>query len=277
VTEPFFFEHDQARLFGVLDCADAGSPSAGVVFCHPFGEEKQLTDRVFVRFARRLAASGFATLRFDCRGYGESQGELEDGTLESHVSQTLAAAELLKSRYRLRSVLLLGLRFGATVAALAAERAPDVSGLILWSPIVSGRAYARELIRKKLAEQLALQDQAPTREQLLETLKTEGRLEFDGGYLTQPMYDALSTIDLPQQVKQATSPVFVSTIRQRNQSYAAYDGLVNAYRSAGGTADLVVAEEREYWDVRSMFDAFFPDELYGATLDWAQARWRIAS
>jgi pimeloyl-ACP methyl ester carboxylesterase len=277
VSEPFFFEHDAIRLFGVIDCADRRAPDAGVVLCHPYAEEKQLTDRVLVRFARRLADAGFAALRFDCRGYGESQGELQDSTLETQIGETLAAAALLRSRFRLKSVVFLGVRLGATIAALAAERDPDVSGLVLWSPIVSGRTYVRELVRKKLAELLAMHDGTPTRDQILESLKTDGRIEFDGGYLTQQMFDDLSAIDLPHAVRQSRSPVLVSTLRQRNENYGVYDALVSAYRAAGTSADLVVAEEREYWDVRSMFDAYFPEELYAATLGWVGSRWRLAS
>src|SRR5262249_10306123 len=155
------------RLFAALHPADAPRTNTGIVICHPYGEERQLVDRVLVRFGRRLAAAGFAAVRFDARGYGESDRELADRTVETHVGETLAAAALLRPRYAVDTVVLLGLRLGATVAALAAERDPGIAGLVLWSPIVSGRTYARELLRYKLAGQLALQEKAATREEMV--------------------------------------------------------------------------------------------------------------
>ena len=53
------------------------SPSpcaAAFVFCHPLTEEKLWTHRVFVTFARELAAAGHTVLRFDYRGNGDSDG-----------------------------------------------------------------------------------------------------------------------------------------------------------------------------------------------------------
>ncbi len=273
VEEPLFFQYDGARLFSVVHAAHAPATDVGVVLCHPYAEERQLTDRILVHFGRQLAAAGFGALRFDCRGYGESQGELQDSALETQIAETLAAAALLRGRLRLQSVVLLGLRWGATVAALAAERDPGIAGVVLWSPILSGRAYARELLRGKLAGQLALEDGSATREQILETLQVDGRIEFEGGYLTRRMFEDVSAIDLPHQVGRFRKPVFVSTIQRRNRNYDAYDALVSAYRLAGARADLVVAEEREYGDVRSMFDGVFPDRLYTATLDWMRSRW----
>jgi exosortase A-associated hydrolase 2 len=273
VEERFFFQHDGTRLFAVLHPTGAPGADVGVVFCHPYAEERQLVDRVLVRFARRLAATGFAVVRFDCRGYGESQGELEDSTLETQIADTLAATALLRERLQVRSVVLLGLRLGGTVAALAAERDPAIAGVVLWSPIVSGRVYARELLRQKLAGQLALQEATATRDEIVATLKADGRIEFEGGYLTLRMFEDISAIDLARQVKRSGIRAFVNTIQHRSQNYGPYDALVNAYRTAGASADLVVAEAQEYWDVRSMFDGVFPEQLYTATLDWMGARW----
>jgi len=276
VEERLFFEHDGTRLFTVLHAAHGPAADVGVAFCHPFAEERQLADRVFVHFARRLAEAGFPVLRFDGRGYGESDGELEDSTLDVRVAETLAVARLLE-RLGVRSVVLLGLRLGATVAALAAERHPGIGGAILWSPIVSGRTYARELLRYKLAGQLALQEAAATRDELVAALRSDGRIEFDGGYLTLRMFEEISGIDLARQVGRPGQRVLVSTARHRNDDYRPYDAVVGAYRAAGSTADLVVAETREYWDVRSMFDGIFPEELYGATLAWMRAGWPARS
>ena len=276
MEEPFFFQHDGSRLFGVLHRAHAPAADVGVVLCHPYAEEKQLADRVLVRFARHLAAAGFAAMRFDCRGYGESEGDLQDGTLATQTAEVLAATALLRERVGVKCVVLLGVRLGATVAALAGEQDPGIAGLVLWSPIVSGRTYARELLRHKLAGQLALQEAIATRDQIVDTLKADGRIEFDGGYLTLRMFEDISAIDLTRQVTRFRKPVLLSTLQHRSDNYTPYEAVVSAYRAFGANAELVVAEGQEYWDVRSMFDGVFPEQLYAATLDWMRSRWPAA-
>jgi len=277
VSDPFFFEHDGTRLFGVTAAAEAPATGTVVVLCHPYAEEKQLTDRVLVRFARHLAAAGYGTLRFDCLGYGESAGHLGDGRLDTQVSEALAAVAVARERLAAARVVLLGLRLGGTVAALAAERDSGVAGLVLWSPVLAGRTYVRELLRKKLAAQLALQDGTSTREELIEIIRREGRLEFEGGFLTAPMFDDLSAIDLSRQVTRFAGPVQVATIRQRSENYGPSEMLATAYRTAGATCDVAIAGDREYWDVKSMFDGVFPEELFAASLEWMRGHWPRAS
>lgn len=271
--DPLFFESAGFRLFGVLDPGAAPRTGAGVVFCQPFAEEKQLTDRVYVRFAQQLVAAGFATLRFDARGHGESAGDLVDDTLDGQIVDTLAAIALLKDRLAVRDVVLLGLRLGGTTAALTAARAAEPMSIVLWSPVIQGHPYVRELLRKKLAAQLAQQEAAGTREDLVAALQQEGFIEFEGGRLTRAMFDQLSAVDLLRDVPGATGTAFISTIRQRNRNGGPCAALADAYRRAGTTCDLVVAEEREYWDVRSMFDGVFPEDLYRVTLECLAARW----
>lgn len=242
------------------------------MLCHPLAEERQFTDRILVRFSRLLNAASFATLRFDCRGHGESDGTLADSTLEGQIAETLAAADLLRARCSLASVFLLGLRLGGTVAALAAERDPGISGLILWSPVLSGPGYVRELLRRKIAAQLALQEAATTRAQLVEAITRDGQIEFEGDHLTRPFYEQLMAIDLPDQVRRFDQPVLVTTNPGRGERSSPYEALVSAYRRAGTPAQLLAVHEPDFCDVRSMFDGVFPQQLYQATLEWIRSR-----
>jgi alpha/beta superfamily hydrolase len=59
--------------------------SRAVVLCHPLGEEKLWSHRVFVTFARDMAAAGFAGLRFDYRGEGDSARRFEQTDLETRI------------------------------------------------------------------------------------------------------------------------------------------------------------------------------------------------
>jgi alpha/beta superfamily hydrolase len=271
--EAAFFDAGESRLFGVLDRGTPPHRQVAVVFCHPYGEERQLTDRVFVRFARHLGAAGFATFRFDCRGHGDSDGEFGDHALSGHVADTEAALAVVRDRLSPREIVLLGLRLGASVAALVAARAPAPLSAVLWSPIVQGTPHVRELLRKKLAAQLANEEQGTTREALTAAVRQDGFIEFEGGRFTAAMLDELSALDLTREAPGRPAAILLSHLRQRTAKAGPIEALAEAYRTAGSLCDLLPAEEREYWDVRSMFDGVFPEELYRTSLAWFEARW----
>ncbi|WP_181969773.1 serine aminopeptidase domain-containing protein [Paraburkholderia sp. DHOC27] len=118
----------------------------GVVLCNPFGYDALCTHRGWRRLAERIAAAGLPVLRFDYPGAGDSLGNEEDpGCVERWIGSIVAAVNHLRHETGVTTITLCGLRLGATLAALAAERLGDVDGLVLLSPVLSGRNYLREL------------------------------------------------------------------------------------------------------------------------------------
>src|SRR5262245_18163177 len=77
---PFYFGRESSPLFGVFHAPARTTCLPAFVFCHPFAEEKLWTHRVFVSFARRLAAEGYPVLRFDYMGNGDSAGDFRDSS-----------------------------------------------------------------------------------------------------------------------------------------------------------------------------------------------------
>lgn len=125
--------------------------TTGVVLCNPHGHEAMWSHRAFRHLAADLAAAGLPVLRFDYPGTGDSAGTDADGEhIAWCVHGILAAVTTLREQAGVSRVVLCGLRLGATLAVLAAEalaaREPGaVAGLVLLAPVVSGRAYLREL------------------------------------------------------------------------------------------------------------------------------------
>ncbi len=116
----------------------------GVVLCNPIGDDLVRAHRPFRHLAERLARAGFPVLRFDFHGTGDSSGD-ERGS--ARVCRWLHDIEIATATLRTRSdvthVCLLGLRMGATLAAVAAERA-RADSLVLWGTYESGTAFVRE-------------------------------------------------------------------------------------------------------------------------------------
>jgi alpha-beta hydrolase superfamily lysophospholipase len=143
--EPLFFGPAEHSLFGWLHLPSGRAPRrTGVVLCHPFGQEFVLAHRAFHGFARLLADSGFATLRFDWWGTGDSHGDLEEVRLETWMRDVGLAIRTVRERVHCDDVALVGMRLGATLAALAGAR-EQLAALVLWDPVVDGAAFLHEL------------------------------------------------------------------------------------------------------------------------------------
>src|SRR5947209_7243554 len=76
---PFYFESQGQSLFAWLHCPEqALHASHGVVLCPPIGHEQVHAHRSLRHLADALAEMGFAVLRFDYHGTGDSAGSDED-------------------------------------------------------------------------------------------------------------------------------------------------------------------------------------------------------
>jgi pimeloyl-ACP methyl ester carboxylesterase len=141
------FGPDDHRLFGTLHAPQRiRARSASVLLCNPFGEEALRAHRIYRVLATQLERSGYAVMRFDYGGTGDSMGDGADVTVESSVADVALAAEELRASSGAGKLVVIGLRLGATLAALATSRAGlRLRHLVMWDPIVDGSAYLSEL------------------------------------------------------------------------------------------------------------------------------------
>jgi pimeloyl-ACP methyl ester carboxylesterase len=144
---PFFFGSSNRPLLGVYHPPRGGvRASRGVVLCYPIGPEYMRAHRAFRQLTTLLTKRGVHVLRFDYYGTGDSGGGGEDGSVAQWLDDIDGAIEELKATTGLPRVSLAGLRFGGTLAALAARRRGDIDALVLWDPVVDGRSYVLEML-----------------------------------------------------------------------------------------------------------------------------------
>lgn len=105
------------ELAGVLHRPD-GEPVAWVLFAHCFTCSKNIKAAVHV--SQALVDEGFAVLRFDFTGLGESEGEFSDSTFSRNVSDLVAAARFLEREHQAPAVLI-GHSFGGAAVLRAAH------------------------------------------------------------------------------------------------------------------------------------------------------------
>lgn len=142
---PLLFGSRERPLFGIHSPPGANRKRHGAIICPPWGPEYQRAHRASRQLGERLVLRGFDVFRFDYFGTGDSGGGAEDVTLAGCVLDTHAAIDELTALADVRSVMLVGLRFGAAVARRAAATNRAVDRLALWDPIVSGSAWLEEL------------------------------------------------------------------------------------------------------------------------------------
>jgi alpha/beta superfamily hydrolase len=113
------------------------APPCAIAAPHPaFGGS--MTVPVVAELAWALTRAGFATIRFDYRGVGASQGtrrraDESIGDVSEEAGDLLAAIDQLLATTRARAACAVGYSFGAAVA-LAAARNPRVDRIALVGP-----------------------------------------------------------------------------------------------------------------------------------------------
>ncbi|MEN8653573.1 alpha/beta fold hydrolase [Streptomyces sp. 21So2-11] len=89
----------------------------------------------FGRLATGLAEAGIASLRFDLRGHGESDGKQEELTLSSILNDIRVMLAHLREATGAAEITLLGASFGGGICAYYAAKCPDeVDRLMLFNP-----------------------------------------------------------------------------------------------------------------------------------------------
>lgn len=176
-SEDVYFENREAgiRLAGTFTCPAKGRNFPAVVLITGSGaqnrDEELFGHKPFLVIADYLTRRGIAVLRFDDRGFAQSEGDLRTATTEDFASDALAAVEYLKTRREVnkRKIGLAGHSEGGTAAFMAAARQPadvafvvsmagaglrgDSISLMQIEDIFRQKGLSEEVIRLQLASQ----------------------------------------------------------------------------------------------------------------------------
>jgi len=264
---PIYFGGKPNQLFGVLHQPEQEFNGKAFVFCHPFAEEKLWAHRVFVNFARELARLGYAVLRFDYSGYGDSDGDFTSCTLTSHSKDIERATEFLcREVSGIEKTGMLGLRLGASLAWLSAGRCGITGPLILWDPVLNGENYALDVLRSNLTTQLAVYGNVrEDREQLIEKLRRNELVNVDGYELGRDLYQELASLQLENHEGSYGGQVLVVQIGRNEKPKRQPAGFAEHIG-----AELLCVVEEPFWREINRF-YYRADALFGATLDWLEA------
>jgi alpha/beta superfamily hydrolase len=238
--KPLFFGEAERRLYGVYH-PSAKSSRHAVLLCYPGMQEYNAAHWVFRRLATTLAREGHHVLRFDYFGTGDSDGNSDAVTPESAVADLHVAARELRDLSRARELSLVGLRLGATCAALACAAGLAARRLLLWEPVILGTEYVREL--EVLDERRNLV--------LLHADRTRGRRDELLGYpFTRAARTGTESIDLTRgtPAKPERAVVFSSEERAEHRALREYyerSGVQTVLRTVRDQTEAANSQNRE--------------------------------
>ncbi|WP_417496196.1 alpha/beta fold hydrolase [Maricaulis sp.] len=125
-----------------------GTPRAYALFAHCFSCSKDI--HAASRISRRLAQAGFAVLRFDFTGLGQSDGEFANTNFSSNIQDLVKAGEFLAERHE-APALMVGHSLGGAAVIAAAVHLPSVRAIAtLAAP--ADAAHVRHAFHPDIAE-----------------------------------------------------------------------------------------------------------------------------
>lgn len=249
----FYFESGGSSLFAWLHRPAGALAEHGVLICPPLGHEQVHSHRALRHLAERMAAQGFAVMRFDYHSTGDSDGTENDpqrlATWQANVSD---AVDWMRREGCCRKVSLVGLRMGAALAALYAEQ-HEVESLVLWAPIVKGRRYVRELTALSQTAQLTAGNES-------------AGIEAMGFVYPNELADELAQIDLLAHSVRCQQVLIAS-----NANAAGDLALLEHLTKQGVSAESMALSGFEGM-MAEPHDTQVPDEALRSIVDWIKAK-----
>jgi alpha/beta superfamily hydrolase len=253
------------RLLGVRTRALRESPGAPVVvFCHPIGEVKYSSYNAIVAFARRLAAIGISSIRFDYAGFGDSQGQTQNATITSCVADVKAAIAMIAGDDSDKRFCLVGTGLGATIAGIVAEEDTAIVGLVMIAPVVSGASFRSNLLRSQQMSFLTRGLKSPKQTDLLEKLREDGALEIKGEVFGKAFLDELSSLDLTQGGDDL--PGQVLTISEPGDENS--EKLADQYQQRGSRVTSWLTTSSEFWSIQPEPSTTISFDLMDRVAEW---------
>jgi pimeloyl-ACP methyl ester carboxylesterase len=241
---PFYFGPSDSPLFGLYTLAKGGDAEApAVLLCYPVGSEYMRAHRAFRQLNQLLNRAGFHVLRFDYSCTGDSAGAGEEASLEKWLDDIDWAIDELQDTAMVEKISVVGLRWGATLAAKACSGREDIVQLILWDPVVSGRAY--------LDAQLG-------------TPRPEGLAGIEGYPFSEALREEMDRIELGVGSAEGPERMKIMVAEDRAE-YREYRDLM---RSSGRDVDYEVAPSPGDWsEVDPFGDALIPQRIIRAIVE----------
>lgn len=162
-----------------------------VVMFHGYTGHKNENGYLFKQISLEIVKYGYASLRFDFMGSGDSDGEFKDMTFLTEIEDAKEILEYAKMLNNQKPFILLGFSFGGAISAYLSSRYQDyLEKLILLSPAGNMNILAEHTFT-------------------LNHVDENGNVDLGGYYLNKAFYESFKGIDLYDGVTTFNKPVLI--------------------------------------------------------------------
>jgi uncharacterized protein len=238
-VRPSFLGTADNRIYGVYHSpTHTEKHSMSILLCHPFGQEYMRCYRIMRQLSDQLSGQGHHVMRFDWQGYGDSDGNPDQGNYTIWLNNIKDALDELLSTSGHTAAAVVGLRMTGTLLWKASNDLSNINNIILWDPVLSGTHWLNEL--KELHNSF-----------LNKKYSGSKNLSSDKEYLGFPfsshLQQEISSIDITNQIPSNSYKLHLILSDQNNYR----DSLVNIIQSFG-TYELISAPD--IWNKPILFD-----------------------
>jgi len=128
----------QKLIRGVVRAPEGKGPFPTVIFYHGFTVDRVGMMRLHELFARECVKAGFACVRFDFYGLGESEGDFNEMTISGEIDEALAIFKWTIGQEFADSdrIIISGHSMGGMIATVVAASVQP-KALLIWSPALT--------------------------------------------------------------------------------------------------------------------------------------------
>lgn len=147
---PIFFGQ-KSSLYGCNHLTADFRHAPALVICQPTGHEYERCHRAMRQLAVQAARKGVSALRFDYYATGDSAGDSEELSLSRMRLDIEQAVQYWREKTGAASIILVGIRLGATLAAQLASNCLEIDSLVLYAPVLDGETLLADWQRDRQA------------------------------------------------------------------------------------------------------------------------------
>jgi exosortase A-associated hydrolase 2 len=265
-VEPFFLPAPGGQRL-CIHHAPTGPARGAVLYVHPWAEEMNKSRRMAALQSHGLASAGYAVLRLDLHGCGDSSGDFADASWSGWVDDVLQGARWLQQRYA-GPLHLWGLRAGALLATQAASKLAQPCHFLFWQPALAGKQLLNQFLRLKAAANLQQGDAKTTMAEAREALAAGRPVDVAGYTLGPELAQGLESATLELPLRSAGVTWLELSTREPAALLPASADRVESWRAAGHRVHAEVVPGPAFWQTQEIEDA---PQLLAATLAALQA------
>ncbi len=250
-----------------------------ILFFLPLFEERMWSQRIAFNFARLCATKGILIVMWDYYGYGESDGDSEDFTVQRCSEDTMIILDYLKSEYGITSYSFLGIRSGCGIVCnIIKKELLYPSNLVLWAPVIDLKSYVFNALRSTISTQShVFRRVVANREVILNELLKQGKCSrekyllnhIDGYRIGRTFYEEIISFNEVDLSLIADIPILFLDVFPLNKKTMFETIKKNQDKKMGGINNIFYENviDSEFWINRMDYSQVSP-EAYEKILRW---------